>query len=946
MAVKLDAAGNLFVGGRERVFVFESDGKGGFGPRRELLRFPQDSIIIGLEFRGEDLYVLASHALYLVPGGRVRREGLTPKRILWGVPLDYHVSFHCLAWGPDGELYLDHGDPLLNYGDWSRPDHWGYWTLYAGPDGTKVPYTGAGAVLKVHPDGSNPRVVARGLRGPVGLAFDRNWNLFTNDNDHESRPDQYTPARLLHVSPHADFGWPRGWMASKSPDRADLLDCVHPALGRGVPCDLTYYDDAVPQLCGSLLMCRWDRFAVTQYPLKPKGASFLAEEVVFAQGANQCRPTGITVDTAGRVFVTCHYLAGNVVTPHCQSDLVLIAPDTNVTTHFDETKAKVEDLWAALSEKSWDMRRRAHLELLRRGGGAITTAIERLKTLSDDDPAAAHLPWLVAATGTEQAFSVLAGFASDSKKPTLRLQAMRALAASPASDANAKIFLRALDDPNPAVQLAGLEGLAAKIMPAKVIADIAGSYDPVLRQTAATLLARNSAESLALLYRSQDARIRLGTVLAAGIALTAPAPNAPPPQGVKLHFPAKSAFFSPELRFADAADPVDITKLGPVGSYTTAERWATVKHSPEEEQLFKLLLAALDDRDDLVASQAAYYLGWLRDPRSEPAVARVRLELRTRGLKDRPTIALKEAWGIGRLADAKAGQVIERGPIDLSVPVVNGSEKLSWQSVSASDKGLSLPSGHGNAYAYFRIQSRLRQTALLDAGKDVRIWHNGRSLSAETDGTVLVDLQPGSNDILLRTTEAGPLNATVRARETVSLTLPEKTDSSTLAERLKEAKNTPISPEFLKIDWATEGKKGSAERGRKLFGTLGCVKCHAITSDQAGGGAPSLAEAGKRFTPAHLAESVLLPDRLVAEEFRATRITTTDEQSLLGLVVRESPTEIELLLPDTTRRVVKLTDIATRKQVAASPMPAGLVKTPDELRDLITYLLSDNPLPP
>jgi glucose/arabinose dehydrogenase len=214
LAVKVDSEGQVFVGGREAVFVFEPQ-RAGYGPKRELLRFPNDSIIIGLEFRGNDLYVLTSNALYRVPDGRKRRAGLRPERILWGLPLDLHVSFHCLAWGPQGDLYLDHGDPLLTFGDWSRPDHWGHWTLYAGPDGSPVPYTGQGAVLRVRPDGSNPRVVASGLRGPVGLAFDPRWNLFTNDNDHESRPDQYAPARLLHVTPHVDFAWPRGWMASK-----------------------------------------------------------------------------------------------------------------------------------------------------------------------------------------------------------------------------------------------------------------------------------------------------------------------------------------------------------------------------------------------------------------------------------------------------------------------------------------------------------------------------------------------------------------------------------------------------------------------------------------------------------------------------------------------------------------------------------------------------------
>ena len=89
-----------------------------------------------------------------------------------------------------------------------------------------------------------------------------------------------------------------------------------------------------------------------------------------------------------------------------------------------------------------------------------------------------------------------------------------------------------------------------------------------------------------------------------------------------------------------------------------------------------------------------------------------------------------------------------------------------------------------------------------------------------------------------------------------------------------------------------------------------------------------------------------MPDRLVAEEFRASRIVTLDGQALVGLVVKESPTEIEVLFPDTTRKTLKVTDIESRKAVATSPMPAGVVKTPTELRDLLTYILGDNPIPP
>ena len=84
---------------------------------------------------------------------------MNPERLLWGLPLDLHVSFHCLAWGPQGDLFLNHGDPLLGYGDWKVPDHWGHWTLYAGTDSKPIPFTGQGSVLRMRPDGKQLRVV-------------------------------------------------------------------------------------------------------------------------------------------------------------------------------------------------------------------------------------------------------------------------------------------------------------------------------------------------------------------------------------------------------------------------------------------------------------------------------------------------------------------------------------------------------------------------------------------------------------------------------------------------------------------------------------------------------------------------------------------------------------------------------------------------------------------
>ena len=972
-AVKVDSMGRIFVGGREAVFVFEPNDAGGYGPKRELLRFPQDSIIIGLEMRGHDLYVQTSSALYLVPDGVVKREGLELKRLVWGVPLDLHVSFHCLAWGPQGDLYLDHGDPLLNYGDWRRPDHWGFWTLHSRPEGTTTPYTGAGAVLRVRPDGSRLQVVAGGLRGPVGLAFDRCWNLFTNDNDHESRADAYAPARLMHVTPGADFAWPRGWMASKSPDRADLLEPMIATLGRGVPCDLTYYED--PYLADviepALLMCRWDRMSVNRYPTKPHGASFSAEELPFLEGEQQIRPVGVAVGRGGRVFVTSLYLGGNVVSPYCASDLVMITRADDSQQHpfeaYDIATIDAERLWADLSSRSWERRSRAHQEILRRGGKLLDEAPRRLAALDVDDPAMMHLPWLAAAAGGPRAREQLLKLSQHSRGE-LRQLALGILAEHRELDAPAELFTAALADKDAQVQLTALDYFfASPEKPAlATVAKLAGGEDTYLRQTASRLLAAKvPAAELATLFASGDECDRLAGTLAAGLRLTVPPLHEPPPENLPLFYPKENAFFHTKLQFADAAEPVVLSQLGPIGSYTIAERWKTIPPDEQQLALFKLLQAALEDDASAVQSQAAYYLSLLGDERIEPRLAAVRQSLAKKKLAGAAVREVARAWRVGPFADGAAGLTNphppEQGAIELAASYPGESAPLAWLEIHGEGGSYSAaslpPSPGGSYYLYFQLQSVSRQPALvsLDSRNASKAWHNGRwiePLTATDSGPRewLFDLQPGSNDILLRVhaDEAfGDFSLAAQARGETAAVLPERLGASELAARLKSGGGAErIAEEFLQVDWPQAAGQGDAAQGRKLFGTLGCVKCHAISPDQKGGGAPSLVEVKRRFTIPYLVESVLLPSKQVAEPFKAAVIVTEDGQIVTGLVVNESQAELELLLADATRKTIAKHAIEERSIAAISPMPGGIVKTPAELRDLLAYLLSDNPTPP
>ena len=164
----------------------------------------------------------------------------------------------------------------------------------------------------------------------------------------------------------------------------------------------------------------------------------------------------------------------------------------------------------------------------------------------------------------------------------------------------------------------------------------------------------------------------------------------------------------------------------------------------------------------------------------------------------------------------------------------------------------------------------------------------------------------------------------------------------TLAVRLAAAGPSP--PEeleaLLAVDWSRAGGGGDAANGRRLFQSIGCAKCHAVSLDVAVAGGPSLAGVAKRYAPEYVAESVILPSKHVSELFRGSTIVTDDGRVASGLVVAENEQGIELLLADATRRTIPKDTIEERLVSTVSPMPQGLVKTPAELHDILAYLLS------
>ncbi|MBI2806801.1 MAG: c-type cytochrome [Planctomycetes bacterium] len=986
LSVRVDTMGRLFVGGREGLFVYEPNAQGGYQPRKLLYRFPAHSWVYDIEIRGNDLYVLTLSALYLFPDAVSKRENLRPRKLIWGVPLGHvHQCFHSLAWGPEGDLYISMGDPLWYYGDFNRPDHWGHWTFFSQPwrpsqpltpgpsptrgEGSKIPYNGVGGVFRCKPDGSGFQVVARGLRNSCGLAFDRHWNLFSNDNDHEGLPALYVPGRLVHVTPHAYFSWPRGWMVHKAPDRADLLQTMFDGMGRAVPVGQSYYDETfLPEKYRhNLLIARWGIRALTRYPLEPRGASFKATEHGLLQGKNLVRPVGVSVGRGGRIFATIAHMAHNEGSPIYKSDLVMITRKDDPKSHpfaaYDAVTAPPAKLWQELSDSSWQRRYRAHIELTRRGGDLLKQANKRLFDARPSDPALHSLIWLAARS--QQGSLHLLGLLGDAD-PRIRAQTIRALTEFPEQMRGETLFNKALHDKNLQVQHAAVSAFFSPKIAWNAAIRLAiergpaCSKDTYLRQAATLLLAKKATrQQLEALCESVDEPLRLAGVLAIGSRLTIPPIDKKLPSNLPLaRLREESAYV---IEYADGK--VDLRKHGRVGNYTVAEHWKADMHSEEQELLFKRLRLMLKDRKEPIRLQAAFYLSLLNDPRSEPEVAKIRIASEDRRLATAPIQAIKEVWAIGPFHDGKAGfkkvHAPERGPIDLTADYTE-RKKLRWQVVKPGSRHYVFsdvfgPCEQSSFYAHTRLESATRQKVHLLVGSDdgVKVWHNGTLVftNAVSRGAlpfqdvVPLELQPGSNDLLVRVnnlTGECAMYLHVRHRLPVVPTLPEKISTATLAERLKSAdKNVAIGKEFLSVDWNEAVKKGDAKKGRQLFESLACAKCHGISSTSAVAGGPSLADAKKRFTIPYLVESILLPGKQISPVFRATYLELKSGKVLTGLVVNETAEKLEVLLPDAMRSSVPVKQIEVRRLVNVSPMPAGVVRRPEELRDLLAFLLKE-----
>jgi hypothetical protein len=250
-----------------------------------------------------------------------------------------------LKLGPDGHLWIANGNnvilppslspesPLRHYAeDQVLPNPWDSAMF----DGNVV--APAGHILRMHPESGQVELFAGGLRNPIGLAFNREGELFTFDADMEwdLLAPWYMPNRVLHLVSAADYGWRRG--TGRFPaSYPDTLPAVAD-IGLGSPTAVFFgYGGKMPaRYTEALFLCDWAYGRILALPLQPDGASYTGKPEPFLSG----RPLNVTdggVGPDGAIW----FITGGRGT---QSGLYRVGYDGSTVDHAPKPDAPLRDL--------------------------------------------------------------------------------------------------------------------------------------------------------------------------------------------------------------------------------------------------------------------------------------------------------------------------------------------------------------------------------------------------------------------------------------------------------------------------------------------------------------------------------------------------------------------------------------------------------------------------
>lgn len=139
---------------------------------------------------------------------------------------------------------------------------------------------------------------------------------------------------------------------------------------------------------------------------------------------------------------------------------------------------------------------------------------------------------------------------------------------------------------------------------------------------------------------------------------------------------------------------------------------------------------------------------------------------------------------------------------------------------------------------------------------------------------------------------------------------------------------------------------GNASRGEVVFKQV-CSACHKV-GDLGKEFGPDLTDIGTRYDAEKIVRSILMPNEEIAKGFETVMLLDYDGITHTGFILKEDGESIKLGIADGKEETVRKDDVELRKDMKASSMPEGLIKTiaPIEFLDLVAYLQAQKDVRP
>jgi putative heme-binding domain-containing protein len=177
-------------------------------------------------------------------------------------------------------------------------------------------------------------------------------------------------------------------------------------------------------------------------------------------------------------------------------------------------------------------------------------------------------------------------------------------------------------------------------------------------------------------------------------------------------------------------------------------------------------------------------------------------------------------------------------------------------------------------------------------------------------------------------------------KEVLDAPAPQMDDKPIMPHKFVRAwKMEDLAPKLSQVD---HGR--SFEKGEAAMAAVQCATCHGFRG--AGGAVglgPDLTGIGNRFNAADLLESIMLPSKVISDQYQNVDIRTKDGDAFSGKIESEDGEKILLKTnPIAKATAIKVNNVKSRAPSKLSTMPQGLldILSEEEILDLLAYLRS------